>query len=513
MSLELARFGVRSVVVERHPTTTQHPKTRNFNVRSMEIVRSWGAGVREELVAVALPREWNAQIVYTESLAGRELGRMPTRGFLGAGEAITPESPVLNAQDVFEPILRRGAGRTGLADTRYGQEVTHLFVDSAGVTATIAPLDGRELYTLRAEYAVAADGASSRTRDLVGAVMEGPRGLGYNVNAYFRADLTPWVAHRPAILYFYVNDAARGVFQPLDDSGRWLTQIAYDGTPENAEEYSAARCRQWIRAGVGSEVDVEILSIGTWTMNACVANRLVWGRIILVGDAAHQMPPTGGFGVNTGFVGVHNLGWKLAMVLRGEAGPGLLDTYDVEHRRVARYNADRSLDNFRMLARINAAALGFGDLSPAEAVAASRRYGNFAGMELGHVYESLAVVPDGTSPPPVDDEVIDYVPAARPGHRAPHLWIDRERSTIDLIGTGMTLLCGSGGDVWLEAALHEGISAHVVSATDFADLYGLEADGAVMVRPDGHVAYRSASAVDDPGGTLRRVLDRVLARA
>ena len=160
-------------------------------------------------------------------------------------------------------------------------------------------------------------------------------------------------------------------------------------------------------------------------MNAAVAERLLHGRVILAGDAAHQLPPTGGFGVNTGIQGVHNLAWKLAMVRKGLAGRGLLETYDVERRAVGRYNADRSLENSRMVQQITAAAMSGGS-SPKDAVAASKRYGNFLGMELGFAYESAAVVPDGTEPPEVEDEVIDYVPSGRPGHRAPHVWLERD---------------------------------------------------------------------------------------
>jgi hypothetical protein len=293
----------------------------------------------------------------------------------------------------------------------------------------------------------------------------------------------------------------------------------------------------WIRAAVGDRrAAPEILSIGTWTLNATVASELVRGRAILVGDAAHQLPPTGGFGVNTGIQDAHNVAWKLALVRSGAAGRGLLDTYGVERRAVAKTNVQRSLENSMMVARINAAARGDADaaLTPDEAVAASRRYGNFLGMELGFRYDSAAVVPDGTAPEKVADEVIDYAPSARPGSRAPHVRLDRvggpepgPSSTLDLFGLGFTVLAGRAGREWRAAAVDTAgrfgvpLEAYAIGADggfvdrdgDFARVYGVEDDGAVLVRPDGHVAFRASSSRDvAPREALARVLGAVLDR-
>jgi hypothetical protein len=265
-------------------------------------------------------------------------------------------------------------------------------------------------------------------------------------------------------------------------------------------------------------------------MNAAVAERLIHGRVILAGDAAHQLPPTGGFGVNTGIQGVHNLAWKLALVRSGVAGQGLLDTYDIERRAVGRFNADRSLENSRMVQQIAASAMG-GGTSPKDAVAASKRYGNFLGMELGFWYASEAVVPDGTDPPEVEDAVIDYAPTGRPGHRAPHVWLERagERTSIlDLFARGFTLLTdGVEGQGWASSArdvatgLGLSVETHSVGpGADYCDVdgswaaqYGAGNGGAVLVRPDGHVAWRSADGrQDEPAKILSSVFNRVLSR-
>ena len=444
--------------------------------------------------------------------------------------------PVLSSQDVFEPIFRRGAEATGLAELRFGHEANDiergtLPGDDRVVVSITERATGRS-YRVEAEYLVAADGASSPTRAQLGIEMEGLRAFGHFVNVYYRANLDPWVAHRPAILYWVAGDAVRGVFQPLDARGRWLCQIAYDGTSESFAAYDERCCIEWLRSAVGEpSLAPEILSIGTWTMNAVVAERLKQGRVFLVGDAAHQLPPTGGFGMNTGVQTAHNLVWKLVLVRAGAADAALLDTFDEERRPVGRFNADRSLENAMMVQRINAAAVGeIPALTPAEAVEASRRYGNFLGMELGFHYDSAAVIPDGTSPPAVADAVIDYVPTGRPGHRAPHAWLERDgrrASTLDLFGLGFTLLAGSRGEQWIAAASAMGerlgvrVDAHAIGArggwtdTDgvFERLYGIEATGAVLVRPDGHVAFRAQRPSADAAHELSDALVRILGRS
>jgi 2-polyprenyl-6-methoxyphenol hydroxylase-like FAD-dependent oxidoreductase len=536
MALELARCGVRSLLVERHDTTTRHPKARNLNTRTLEVARGWGPAVHDALVGVNLPPGWTEQIIYTRTLAGEELGRMPTAGFSGPGPAVSPDVPILSSQDVFEPILRRGAEATGLAELRFGHEAGRVERGAAAgddrAVVAITERATNRIYRVEAEYVVAADGASSPIRAQIGIEMAGPSGIGHFVNVYFRADLDRWVAHRPAILYWVLTQSARGVLQPLDARGRWLCQIAYDGSRESFATYDARRCTEWLRTAVGEPaLTPEILSIGTWTMNAVVAQRLRQGRVFLIGDAAHQLPPTGGFGVNTGIQTAHNLAWKLALVGAGTAAPSLLDTFEQERRPVGRFNADRSLENSVLVQRINAAAAGeLPALSPAEAVEASRRYGNFAGMELGFHYDSAAVIGDGSEPPAPADPVIDYLPCARPGHRAPHAWLLRESrrcSTLDLFGPGFTVLAGAQGARWLAAAretaqqLGARLDAHAIGAPGhwsdtagvFGRLFGIDDTGAVLVRPDGHVAFRQPRVTTDSELRLDTALRRVLARS
>lgn len=505
-ALELDRFGIAATVLERHPTTTTHPKARNLNTRTMEIARQWGPEVHEGLKALNLPRDWTGQIVYARSLAGEELGVMRTKGFGGAGADISPEIPLLSSQDMFEPVLADGARAAG-AEIRFDTTVQRVRPLDGEVALDVTGPGGA--YEIRAEHVIAADGSRSGVRRQLGVQLEGVRDLRHFVNVNFRADLSRWTAHRPAMLFWVLSETVRGVLQPLDGRERWLCQIPYDGTPEALAAHTPERCAEWIRSAVGAPgAEPEILSIERWSLSSVVAEKLVHDRVFLAGDAAHQIPPIGGFGLNTSVQSVHNLVWKLAMVRDGRAGPALLDTYDVERRAVAAYNGERSIENTMLVEAISRAASGADpDVSPAEAVANSTQYGNFVGMELGYGYDSAAVVPDGRPPRKVADPITEYAPDGRPGHRAPHVDLGGGRSTLDLCsGPDFVLLAGPEGGGWLEASP---VPVHVIDAAPFCERYGLAPGGAVLVRPDGHVAYRCHEGIDAAG--LMDALARVIA--
>ncbi|MEE8556746.1 MAG: FAD-dependent monooxygenase [Myxococcota bacterium] len=516
----LSRFGVGSCLVERHAQTTYHPKARNLNVRSSEIVRPWGIDAR--LRDGGLPPHWGRQFVYTRTLSSAELGRMRTGSFAPVEEPVSPTSGLLSSQDRIEPVLREYAESFGCADVRFGCELADFEIGDHGVTATLAG-ENAPRARVHARYLVGADGASSLVRERLGIALEGPQGIGSFINVYFRADLARWTDERPAVLYWISEPGNTGVLQPLDGKARWLCQIAYDRNSESVDDYSRERCTRWIRRAVGSEeFELEILSIGSWTMNAAVATSLRVGPVFLVGDAAHQLPPTGGFGMNTGLQDAHNLAWKLAGVLDGWATDRLLDTYETERRPVARYNTQRSLENAGMVGRVNASVLRGTDAG-AE-VSRSRRYGNFLGMDLGFAYEAGAVVPDGTAAPEVEDEVVDYVPTARPGHRAPHTPLGRdgeEISTLDLFDRHFVLLAGPEGEAWCKAAaaIRGRVpleSYRVARDGDLSDpggrwlgVFGIERGGAVLVRPDGHVAWRAPRGTENVEHVLSSVLSRL----
>ena len=532
-ALELARFGVPSLVVEKRETTSWHPKTRNINTRTMEIARGWGEAVYRRLRSIDTPEGWKSPIRFLTSATGEEYGLIETKGFEGPGADISPALPIMSSQELLEEILLDAARATGLIEFRFRHEATRLVqgghpADSS-VTLEVLDLANRRVEQINGSALVAADGAGSLIRSELGLDMEGPRGLSHVVNCYFRAEIEPLIADRKSVLMFVSNPRAQGVLQPLDGAGRWLCQIGVRPEDWSLEAFTKDRAREWVRAAVGVEdLEVDVVSLGLWKMNATVADQLVVGRVVMCGDAAHQFPPTGGLGVNTGLQGMHNVMWKLALCVKALAGWPLLGTYQDERRRLSQQIAAQSLTNSANVAKVHAAARSGRDsgLDPAEVASASRRYGNHLGVEFGAVYVSSAVIADGSEPPDVEDSYSDYTQSATPGARAPHVWIGRPEaqfSTLDLFGPGFTLLAARGGEAWMEqAAAAERVlglrvyryrmgSPGLQSNPRFEDLYRMGEAGAVLVRPDGHIGWRTAfppTADGEVEAALRKIVSR-----
>ena len=515
-SILLSRFGVSSLLVERHPSTSIHPKARGINARTMEIFRQ--CGVEEAVRAAGLPPDRTGLIVWSHSLAGEELERRVPWRARGEALRISPVRACTCAQDDLEPVLRRHAESAGAGTLAFDTELAAFEQDASGVTATLRA-GGGETH-VRARYLIAADGARSRVREALGIAMHGTPALYRSINILLNADLRPWTAHRPAALYFIEQPGLKATFLTINGTNRWgflINNLPADGA---GDEYTPERCAAVVRQAAGvPDLDVTILGAVPWVAAALVAERYRGGRVFLAGDAAHHMPPTGGFGLNTGVQDVHNLAWKLAAVLQGWAGPALLDTYEDERLPYGRAITEQSLMNARSLGRGGPEATA----KPAASFARPE-FLNELGMIFGATYESSAVVPDGTPPPKVENPITDYAPSARPGHRAPHAWLQRagaQVSTLDLIGGRFVLLAGADGAAWCDAAraaarTHD-VALEAVSVGEQEDPEGgwralceIERDGAVLVRPDGQVAWRSRSAAPGTDAELRRALRRVL---
>ncbi|HYE93153.1 MAG TPA: FAD-dependent monooxygenase, partial [Terriglobales bacterium] len=484
---------------------------RGINARTMELYEQ--AGIAPAIRAAGLPPDRARFIIWARTLAGEELERRVPWRASAESQTVTPVRNCLCAQDYLEPVLRGAAERAGSGTLRFGVELVELTQDAGGVTATLVERETGRRSLVRARYVIAADGAQSRIRRALGVTMIGKPDVYESVNVLLRADLRPWTEDRPSALYFIEHPRIKATFLTINGTDRWGFLVnslaAYGLTPA---DFTPERTLELVRTAAGvPDLAAEILAVAPWTASAHVAERYGHGRVFLAGDAAHEMPPTGGFGLNTGVQDVHNLAWKLAAVLAGVAAPALLDTYDAERRPVGRAITEQSLANSISMGRLGHQAPGF----------ARPEYLNEQGMIFGASYTSGAVLDDGTPPARVANPVTDYAPSARPGGRAPHAWLDRAGtpvSTLALVGRRFVLL-GSGA-AWRKAGADARVPVDVRTVGADGDVrdpdgawhaaYELEPGGAVLVRPDGYVGWRTRGPVSDPPRALRDALARML---
>jgi putative polyketide hydroxylase len=495
-SILLSRHGIESLLVEKHPGTSIYPRATGINIRSMEIFRS--LGLQAEIGRASFKAE--PRIAFSSVLTDAEPNLSPS--FHPDHLDVSPAAWTSCSQKELEPILLRAARSDRLAQLMFGTELLSFDETSNGITAQIGDRMTGRLREVQCRYLIAADGSKSPVREGLGVRMLGPGVLNHNISIHFSAHLERHMPLGPNFLHFVQNEDVTGMFVATDGRSRWVFAIPYD--PEHGESagaLTAERAVDLVRKGAGvAGLDVEVVGIVPWRMEADCAERWRVGNVFLAGDAAHRMTPAGGLGMNTAIQDVHNLCWKLAAVLQGWAGADVLDTYEAERRPVAQQNVQRSV------ALITGAG-GAGDRSALD-------------FDLGSTYESTAVFA-GTE---AARATAEYIPVARPGSRAPHVWLSAGRdrlSTLDVFGPRLTLLAGPGDEAWrmdaIEIAAELGVKMQyrtaACSGTDrhkWEAAYGVAEGGAVLIRPDGHVAWRRASAVPDPAGELRLVLNSVL---
>ncbi len=512
----LAQHGVAATVIERLRGASALPRAAHFHLRTLEMFRS--AGIEDEVRAQS-DKEFEPEgaIVALESLAGEQIAAfIPS---LNEGvEALSPCRRLFITQPGLEPILRRRAAQAG-AKVLDGTELIGLEQDDDGVTATVKDSESGDERTIRAAYLVGADGAHSKARELCGIPFEGRGVFSNSITIYFHADVARLMAGRNLSVMYIINPALSGFIRLERDcqSGFLVVNTVGDTSkPEaaNAAAYtSEPRLTELLRAAIGvADIPVKIDGVARWRSVSDVARDFQVGRVFIAGDAAHVMPPNGGFGGNTGIADAHNLAWKIALVTKGIAGPGLLATYEKERRPVGKFTVEQAYT--RYVTR-SATYLGAKDFEP--------QAGDF-NIELGYLYHSAAIVPDD------GDAALHADPhqtCARPGSRAPHFWIEKDArrvSTLDLFGDGFVLLAAPQGGAWSTAARDIAKNARVPldvftfgqelrdPENRFAGAYGVTATGAVLVRPDGFVAWRARAADGDPRGTLERTLTRLLCR-
>jgi 2,4-dichlorophenol 6-monooxygenase len=537
----LSRQGIESLVVDRRPGPHRAPQAHVVNPRTLEIFRAAGLDAAA-LRARSTPREDGSHVSWVTTLAGPELGRLPYERQGNDALEYTP-TPLLNlSQHRLEPLLLDHLRTHERATLRYRHEWAALEQDADAVSACVRDLEHESEYEVRSQWLLAADGAGSRVRNALGIEMTGPDRLQSFVMIHFEANLRALVRERPAILYWTIDPACAGAFVAHDIDRTWVFMHPYDPDTEPVETFTEAACAAIVRRAIGpAEVDLVVRDTSAWTMTAQVAARYGAGRVFLVGDSAHRFPPAGGMGMNTGVQDVHNLAWKLRAVTDGWAGAALLDSYETERRPVAQRNADQSLVNaMKMLAFFtdlgiteNTASARAGlDATLADATGRERiRRGieeqqdhfDMFGLQLGVSYATGALVPDGSEAPAPSNPVREYIPTSRPGSRLPHAWVEKDGvqcSVLDLVAMdGFTLIAGADGGAWAEAADRcGGVPVRcLVAGRDFADPAGhwrrvceIGTRGALLVRPDQHVAWRVVEAPADRVGRLRDALSEIV---
>lgn len=511
-SLLLHRFGVRNIVVERSPGTTDHPKSRGCWIRTMELFRQWGIEARIRARGL---QDDSDMFVFMESMAGREIGRTRPE----PDQQQTPAWKCLVAQDAVEEELLAALQGSPWSTVLYSTEFLSFEERADGFTVRTRNLLSGHCDDHEVRYLIAADGAGSPTRHAAGIAMQGPATMAVMANEYWRADLSRLpVAGEAAGFRIIPTDPTVPSSMILNTNGRdrWLTisQIGTEGD-ERPHPWSDDEVVAMIRAQTGvPDLAVEIINRSTWRVSRQVAETFRRGRLFLVGDAAHRFPPTGGFGLNSSVQDAHNLAWKLAYVLRGWAHERLLDSYSTERRPVAESNADFSVGNRARFGHTQQAVLSGNADRIGFWIDDMDNHLHSIGQSLGFAYEHGAVIADGTVPKALNSRI--YQPSDRPGGRFPHAWLDasRRQSTLDWFDRHFVLVGGPRADHWQEAARI--VSERLRLPIDFRLLElppeGVQMGprGATLVRPDGHVAWRMPWMPQDPAAELESALIALL---
>jgi 2-polyprenyl-6-methoxyphenol hydroxylase-like FAD-dependent oxidoreductase len=498
VALELGWHGVPCLLVEQGDGQPVQPKMLTTSVRTLEFCRRWG--IADQVKNWGLPDDFPFDNVFVTSLAGYEIARLPKACPRDIRPLpVSPESERHCPQTWFDPIVRRTAASFPCVTLRHQTRLERFHDDGAGIDAVLVDIASGREETVRADYLVACDGGRSRIRDALGIGVSGRGVVDRSVNILIRVpDLASHHDKGNAGRYAIIGEIGTwATFVAVD--GRELWRITLYGKPD-FDPYTADP-HDCIKRTLGRDIPYEVLSVERWTRRAQWADRFAKGRVLLAGDAVHAMPPNGGFGMNTGLADAVNLGWKLAALHEGWGGPALIDSYEIERKPVGELTVTEALRDFDRLTS-NTRFPAIADATPAGAEiraslgerlrAANKKAWEPVGIHLGYRYDaSPIVVPDGTPAP--DDNEMDYVPTARPGSRAPHLWLEPQRSTLDLFRQRFTLLClgedGTDASQFLGAAEAAHMPLDIVHLADPQVRAAYERT-LVLVRPDGHVAWR-----------------------
>jgi 2,4-dichlorophenol 6-monooxygenase len=561
-ALALASYGVRVICLNKYGSTSPTPRAHITNQRAMEIMREFG--LERQAMAVATPHQLMRDNVYCTSLAGQELGRFEawsTHPLLQAQHDLASPCMMVDlTQEMMEPIIVTEAARRG-ARVRFGTELVSFTQDEDGVTATVLDRLAGAQYRIRARYMIGADGGNSRVVKQLGLPLEGRSMLGASIGIGFRADLRRFIEHRPGDMYWMIQPGhgimgyGIGGLRLVRAWDRWIASWGYDPA-EPPPKLSDAEAVAVVHRLLGDDtIPVELEATTTWTINEIHATRLRSGRVFAMGDAVHRHPPMNGLGSNTALQDAYNLAWKLALVLAGQAGEALLDSYDAERQPVAEALVTKTMRNMALFGQI-ATALGLTrhaqDQAEMDALITAFEAPTTAGMlrrrefreamaglvygfsavggEFNLRYVSGAVIPDDVNLTVADPE-LQVILGLQSGRRLPHVWLTERQhrvSSLDLCGGGaFTLLTGLAGQAWQAAARQVAqrfglpITVHVVGPRqryedpygDFARLCLPDETGAILVRPDHVVAWHVDAMPGQPAEALQAVLSSVLGRS
>ncbi len=504
MAIELGWRGIESILVDEGDGTIEHPRTGLIAVRTMELFRRWG--LAQHVRECGFPEDYDLSMVFCTSLNGLLLDQEKYPSMRDAPTPPeTPEKKQRCPQLWLQPILTDAACAEPRAKLLFKHRFASLQQDGLGVTAVVIDLNTGEPVTIRADYLLGCDGATSSVREQVGIKMEG-RLLSYSVNVLIHAPgLVGKHKMGPAERYLFVGpEGTWGNLTVVDGNELWRLTVLGSEEKMDLKNFDPAA---WVRRAIGrDDVTFKVDSTIPWRRSEMLADRYYEGRVVLVGDSAHTMSPTGGMGMNTGAQEVLDIGWKLEGLIKGWGGPTLLRSYEVERRPVAQRNIGFSTQNFKAWQDTPSPKAVCDQTPEGEKVRqdlgkrlreSTRVEWESLGLQIGHRYENSPIcVPDGT--PPTPDEYSKYVPTTRPGSRAPHVWLNDERSTLDLFGREFVLMFF---DRRLQGEADEFAAAFAAKGVPFrlecieqADVAMAYERPLILVRPDGHVAWRGTRA-------------------
>ena len=559
----LSSYGIDNVLINNYSWLAGTPRAHITNQRTMEVLRDLGKEVEAEAYLHATEQDLMGENIFCTSLAGEELGRMKSWGKHpnSRAEHLLSSPSFMNdlPQTFMEPLLYKTACSRGTQSRMSTQYLSHIEDEDGVLSTCLDKLSNKEI-KIRSKYLVGADGGNSKVAENIDLPFEGKMGVGGSMNILFKADLSKYVAHRPSVLYWVLQPGAdiggigMGLVRMIRPWNEWLIVWGYDinqPAPKVDKDFATKVARDLVG---DPELEIDLLSVSTWTVNNMYAKKMSKGRVFCAGDATHRHPPSNGLGSNTSIQDGFNLAWKLAYVIKDKAGAELLDTYSIERSPIAKQivtRANQSIAEFGPIFE----ALGLTDTqdpvkmkknmderkqnSPKaekqrqalrEAIAFKKYEFDAHGVEMNHRYKSNSVLTEGDKEPEFKkDKELFYEPTTYPGARIPHAWVyDKtgvKHSLLDLCGKGnFSIFTGIGGEEWLKAAknietqLGIKIQCNIIGPDqDFEDHAGewssireISDSGLILVRPDQHICWRSKDMISNSSEKLMDVMKKIL---